>query len=223
MCKCVKVHAEVSVIESDDTAKAISDEIFKASCDGLVIGASRNGLFSWKNKGRDLSSAIARSAPSICTVYIISGGKLKYLRPADACRFPRTLQKMSRSSASTSSSSRCTSYIVGAPSLSSSHDQASLVTFCKSCSNQMQNLIEIQLLKGELQHVQELLAKTENETCDATRQTSELFEQQLEEKMSLMEIIDKEKAKELAKLEREKAEAASRAAHKAWESAQKEA
>ncbi|GAB2239067.1 hypothetical protein Droror1_Dr00024980 [Drosera rotundifolia] len=53
---------------------------------------------------------------------------------------------------------------------------------------------------------------------------SELFEQQLEEKMRLMEIIDREeKAKELAKLEREKAEAASHTAHKAWESAQKEA
>ncbi|KAL9249750.1 U-box domain-containing protein [Drosera capensis] len=293
MCKRVKVHVETSVIESDDTVKAISDEIVKASCDGLVIGASRNGL---KSKRRDLSSVISRCAPSVCTVYIISRGKLKYLRPADACRFPRTLQQTSFSKTSTSTSSGYRSYIVDHTDASSmfsksfppldrrldgsfqstkhlttidysgplyvEEDETSAtcnvlggggesgtdgVRSSKTCSyerqisisdqlssagapslssseDQMQNLMEFQKLKGELLHVQELLAKTENETCDATRQISELFEQQLEEKMRLMEIIDREeKAKELAKLEREKAQAASHAAHKAWESAQKEA
>lgn len=42
----MQVQVEVVVIESDDVAKAIAEEIEKSTIHKLVIGASSTGIFS---------------------------------------------------------------------------------------------------------------------------------------------------------------------------------
>ncbi|MCL7048422.1 hypothetical protein MKW94_028750 [Papaver nudicaule] len=79
-----KVMVEVVIIESDDAAEAISAEIAKYSNTELVIGTSSSGMFSRKNK--NLASRISECAPSCCTVYVISKGKLATVRPSGTNR-----------------------------------------------------------------------------------------------------------------------------------------
>ncbi|XP_028073849.1 U-box domain-containing protein 35-like [Camellia sinensis] len=80
MCTQKKVQVEILQIESDDVVYAISNEITKSTINKLVIGTSSRGMFS---RGRNFSSKISESAPSFCTVYAVSKGKLSSLRPSD--------------------------------------------------------------------------------------------------------------------------------------------
>ncbi|RZC74447.1 hypothetical protein C5167_049922 [Papaver somniferum] len=75
-----KVAVDVVVIEADEIAEAIAAEIAKNSNTELVIGASASGMFSRKSK--NLASRISECAPSCCTVYVISKGKLTTVRPS---------------------------------------------------------------------------------------------------------------------------------------------
>ncbi|KAJ8425470.1 hypothetical protein Cgig2_001059 [Carnegiea gigantea] len=79
-----KVAAETVLIESDEIANGISMEIAKHGIKDLVIGASNNGMFARRIKGQLLSSIISGCAPSFCTVYVVSKGKLECLRPSDS-------------------------------------------------------------------------------------------------------------------------------------------
>ncbi|KEH21675.1 U-box kinase family protein [Medicago truncatula] len=45
MCEQRKVHVEVVVIESDDVASAVAEEVMKYAITKLVVGASMGGLF----------------------------------------------------------------------------------------------------------------------------------------------------------------------------------
>ncbi|GAB4858836.1 hypothetical protein Ancab_010314 [Ancistrocladus abbreviatus] len=114
----------------------------------------------------------------------------------------------------------------GAESESQNSDQASTSASPKLTSSeaQMHTDLEIEKLKIELRHIRGMLAIAENEKTDACRRISDLSKLQLEEAMKLKEIEDKEeKAKELARLEKEKAEAALKEAEHAWGCAQREA
>ncbi|RVW86225.1 U-box domain-containing protein 35 [Vitis vinifera] len=79
-----KVQVDVVVIESDDVAKAIAEEIAKSTIHKLVIGASSSGMFSRKVKGQSLSLRISECTPSFCTVYTVSKGQLSSVRPSDS-------------------------------------------------------------------------------------------------------------------------------------------
>ncbi|GMH28049.1 hypothetical protein Nepgr_029892 [Nepenthes gracilis] len=111
MSSIMKVPVEVVLIESDEVANAISTEINKAKIKVLVVGASSNGLFSRKIKA--LSSAISESAPSFCTVYVVSKGKIDSLRPSDSVTNGNILEDSNECTDSSNSSSRYPSTTLG--------------------------------------------------------------------------------------------------------------
>ncbi|XP_020585004.1 U-box domain-containing protein 52-like [Phalaenopsis equestris] len=83
-----KVEVTNVVIEADDVADALSNEIAKLKIKVLVVGASSQTLFS--RKGNKLSSKIAGSSPSFCTVYVVSNGKLASIRAAISAVYEMT-------------------------------------------------------------------------------------------------------------------------------------
>ncbi|XP_010438919.1 PREDICTED: U-box domain-containing protein 35-like [Camelina sativa] len=76
-----KVAVEVRVIESDNVAAAITEEVARNSTERLVIGGSSRSFFSRKS---DMCSAISALMPNFCTVYVVSKGKLSCVRPSDS-------------------------------------------------------------------------------------------------------------------------------------------
>ncbi|KAG7541549.1 Protein kinase domain [Arabidopsis thaliana x Arabidopsis arenosa] len=76
-----KVAVEVLVIESDNLAAAIAEEVTRDSIDRIVIGGSSRSFFSRK---ADMCSAISALMPNFCTVYVVSKGKLSCVRPSDS-------------------------------------------------------------------------------------------------------------------------------------------
>ncbi|XVF11237.1 hypothetical protein REPUB_Repub08aG0009100 [Reevesia pubescens] len=83
MCAQRKVEVDVLVIESDEVANAIAEEVAKSTIAKLVIGASSRGMFTRKLRRNNLSSRISVCTPSFCTVYAVSKGKLSSIRPSD--------------------------------------------------------------------------------------------------------------------------------------------
>ncbi|XP_033143309.1 U-box domain-containing protein 35-like [Brassica rapa] len=73
-----KVAVEVLVIESNNVAAAIAEEVIRNSTERLVIGSSSRRFFS---RRVDLCSAISALMPNFCTVYVVSKGKLSSVRP----------------------------------------------------------------------------------------------------------------------------------------------
>ncbi|GMI76632.1 hypothetical protein like AT4G25160 [Hibiscus trionum] len=84
VCTQRKVEADVIIIESDEVANAIAEEVSKNNITRLVIGASSRGMFTRKLKKNNMSSRISACTPSFCTVYAVSKGKLSSIRPADS-------------------------------------------------------------------------------------------------------------------------------------------
>ncbi|CAH8280456.1 unnamed protein product [Arabidopsis lyrata] len=76
-----KVQVEVLVLDSNEPAAAIAEEIAGTGVTKLVIGMSLRGFFSRKI---DMSSMIATAVPRFCTVYVISKGKLASVRPSES-------------------------------------------------------------------------------------------------------------------------------------------
>lgn len=83
MCALRKVQADVMMIEADDVADAIAGEVAKGGITKLVIGAPSRSLFTRRIKKNNLSSRISGNAPSSCTIYAVSRGKLSSIRPSD--------------------------------------------------------------------------------------------------------------------------------------------
>lgn len=100
LCTQKKVEVDVVVIESDDVANAIAEEVAKHGIHKLVIGASSRGLFTRKLKG--LSSRISVCTPRSCTVYAVSKGKLSSIRPSDT----ETIESIKGDSSETSFSTK---------------------------------------------------------------------------------------------------------------------
>ncbi|KAL0718306.1 hypothetical protein Bca4012_067628 [Brassica carinata] len=76
-----KVQVEILVLESEETAEDIGEEIARTGITKLVIGMSLRGFFSRKI---DMSSMIATAVPRFCTVFVISKGRLASMRPSDS-------------------------------------------------------------------------------------------------------------------------------------------
>ncbi|CAJ2638538.1 unnamed protein product [Trifolium pratense] len=106
MCEQRKVHVDVVVIESDDVASAVAEEITKDGITKLVVGASSGGLF--KSKHKEMSAKISVRTPRFCTVYAVSKGKLS-IRPSDMQIDESITDDASEISFSSSSSSNYTS------------------------------------------------------------------------------------------------------------------
>ncbi|XP_057527836.1 U-box domain-containing protein 35-like isoform X2 [Amaranthus tricolor] len=83
--------------------------------------------------------------------------------------------------------------------------------------------VELEKLRIELRHIRGMYAIAQNETMDATRRLGDLSKLRNEEALKLKQISEKEqKAKELAKLEKENFESAKREADYARECAHRE-
>ncbi|GAB2265447.1 hypothetical protein Dimus_000502 [Dionaea muscipula] len=255
MCDSENVQSEILLIESDEVVNTISKEIVKASVKGLVIGASRNyAVFSWTVKGRALSSAISRCAPSFYPSSVSSESStssssvasktdeahptinhitdINHSRSLDieedknvakcivlSCGVESKADEVfSRNSCSVESESS------NSDQLSASVDPCFLYhgidSFCRAFL-QMQDVLEIRNLKNELQHIQELLAKTEDEKSVVARQTKQATTRGKDETHG--DYGPGGENQTSGKAEREKAEAASKAANQALASARREA
>uniref|UniRef100_A0A1D1ZGN6 RING-type E3 ubiquitin transferase n=1 Tax=Anthurium amnicola TaxID=1678845 RepID=A0A1D1ZGN6_9ARAE len=310
MCAERQVQAEVVIIESDDVADSISEEVTKCGIDKLVVGAPSQSVFTRKLKGGRLSSKISASAPSFCTVYVVSKGKLSSVRsPAfgvggstrddrsnssvdsrslsseTSCSQSEWTETDPESSASllisycplaiqrdqalkainrhlhansstidinqhrsTSSTNSCDAHYLNL-SLNSGEDcpgsslvnlQSGMCTMPSCKSFQMDNqaspsfkpstsdnmmdtssfsdsevdiTIELDKLRIELGHLQEMCKMAQNETTDASHELNELSERCMEENQKLQEISSREqKARELVREMKEKREAAKKEA-----------
>lgn len=109
MCAQRKVEAEAVLLESDDVASAISEEIGKFNICKLVLGSSSKSIFRRKLKGSKTATKISECIPSFCTAYVISKGKLSFVRSAtsDIVETPRSISSSTISSPSTRSLSSC--------------------------------------------------------------------------------------------------------------------
>ncbi|KAK4837422.1 hypothetical protein QYF36_005281 [Acer negundo] len=109
MCTQRKVDVDVTVIESDDVAKAVAEELANCTINKLVIGAMSQGMFTRKLKTNDLSSRISLRTPKFCTVYAVSEGKLSSIRPSHLDTNGSIKYDSSDTSFSNNSSSSCSS------------------------------------------------------------------------------------------------------------------
>ncbi|KAM1141832.1 hypothetical protein EV1_041353 [Malus domestica] len=82
ICASRKMQVDVVLVESDDVANAIAEEVAKSAISNLVLGAPSRGIFKRKQNG--LSSKISACTPRFCTVYAVSKGKLSSVRASDA-------------------------------------------------------------------------------------------------------------------------------------------
>ncbi|VAH98394.1 unnamed protein product [Triticum turgidum subsp. durum] len=105
MCAQRQVEAEAVLLESDDVPAAISEEIDKFNIGKLVLGSSSRSIFRRKLKGSKTATKISECIPSFCTAYVVSKGKLSFVRSAtsDACETPKTISSSSVSSPSSRS------------------------------------------------------------------------------------------------------------------------
>ncbi|KAF5731047.1 U-box domain-containing protein 35-like [Tripterygium wilfordii] len=103
------VQVDVVVVESDDVANAIAQQVAKYNITKLVIGASARGIFARKVKRHNMSSRISACSPNFCTVYAISKGKLSSVRPSDLKIDASIEDDSSETSCSVNSSSSYTS------------------------------------------------------------------------------------------------------------------
>ncbi|CAF2036850.1 BnaA09g05690D [Brassica napus] len=96
-----KARVEILVMESDEPADAIAEEIAGTGVTKLVIGTSLRGFFSRKI---EMSSMIATAVPSFCTVFVVSKGRLASMRPSDSnASVSITCERSSTTSGSTDS------------------------------------------------------------------------------------------------------------------------
>ncbi|XP_037423369.1 U-box domain-containing protein 35-like isoform X1 [Triticum dicoccoides] len=127
MCAQRQVEAEAVLLESDDVPAAISEEINKFNIGKLVLGSSSRSIFRRKLKGSKTATKISECIPSFCTAYVVSKGKLSFVRSAtsDACETPKTISSSTVSSPSFRSLS-------SAPSECADRNEAAAVLFRQS-------------------------------------------------------------------------------------------
>ncbi|TVU12707.1 hypothetical protein EJB05_46362 [Eragrostis curvula] len=105
MCTQKKVEAEAVLLESDDVAAAISEEIAKFNICKLVLGSSSRNVFRRKLKGSKTATKISECIPSFCTAYVVSKGKLSFVHSAttDTRETPKSISSSTVSSPSSRS------------------------------------------------------------------------------------------------------------------------
>ncbi|CAK7345792.1 unnamed protein product [Dovyalis caffra] len=81
-CRRRQVQFECVLLEDTDVGKALIEYVHQAGVDTLLLGAgSRNGL-SRLFKTVDIPGTVLKRAPTFCTVYVVSKGKVSGLRNA---------------------------------------------------------------------------------------------------------------------------------------------
>ncbi|KAG6624431.1 U-box domain-containing protein 35-like isoform X1 [Carya illinoinensis] len=70
------------VLEDNDVPKALLDYIYKNCIQSIIVGASTRNALSRKFKTYDVTATLMKYAPSFCSVYVISKGKILSLRTA---------------------------------------------------------------------------------------------------------------------------------------------
>ncbi|XP_057873788.2 U-box domain-containing protein 35 [Cryptomeria japonica] len=118
LCRRRQVQTKIVVVEEDDVALAIVQQISNLSISKLVIGASSRNAITRRFKGVDVPASVAKSASNFCTVYVISKGKLTSVRSASSTLF------------TTGSSVSSTLFTTG-----STEDAYSVSSFCSDISS----------------------------------------------------------------------------------------
>ncbi|KAL1190483.1 U-box domain-containing protein 35 [Cardamine amara subsp. amara] len=80
-CSRKDIKCEDVVLEDVDAAKGIIDYVQENAIDILVLGASKMTLLK-RFKSVDVTSTVMKGAPSFCTVYAISRGKISSVKSA---------------------------------------------------------------------------------------------------------------------------------------------
>lgn len=75
LCSKWKVQAELVIVEGDDVAMSLLDQVSQIGANKFVLGKSRPTLLR-RFKGCRIADTILKHASDTCTVYIISNGKL---------------------------------------------------------------------------------------------------------------------------------------------------
>ncbi|AED93961.1 kinase with adenine nucleotide alpha hydrolases-like domain-containing protein [Arabidopsis thaliana] len=81
-CYCARkdINCQDVVVEDVSAAKGIVDYVQQNAIETLILGSSKMTLLRFK--AADVSSTVMKKAPSFCTVYVISKGKISFLRSA---------------------------------------------------------------------------------------------------------------------------------------------
>ncbi|KAK2398143.1 U-box domain-containing protein [Trifolium repens] len=83
-CNRKNIQCKEILLEETDISKALTDCISNHAIELLVLGASsRSGLVR-KFRTTDVPTTVSKAAPTFCTVYIISKGKISSVRSATA-------------------------------------------------------------------------------------------------------------------------------------------
>ncbi|KAJ6433208.1 hypothetical protein OIU84_017003 [Salix udensis] len=81
-CRRRQVRCETVLLEDSDVARALIGYVYQYGVDTLLLGGgSKNGL-TRLFKTADIPGTVLKRAPSFCTVYVVSKGKLSGLRTA---------------------------------------------------------------------------------------------------------------------------------------------
>nr|BAB11488.1 receptor-like protein kinase [Arabidopsis thaliana] len=75
------INCQDVVVEDVSAAKGIVDYVQQNAIETLILGSSKMTLLR-RFKAADVSSTVMKKAPSFCTVYVISKGKISFLRSA---------------------------------------------------------------------------------------------------------------------------------------------
>ncbi|CAI9780303.1 unnamed protein product [Fraxinus pennsylvanica] len=93
-CFCTRKNIRVTeiVLEDTDIARALCDYVKSTLLETLVLGAPTRSSFA---RSIDVPSSVSKGAPEFCSVYVISKGKISYVRSASIAlpnQPPRPLQ-----------------------------------------------------------------------------------------------------------------------------------
>ncbi|KAJ6758856.1 ADENINE NUCLEOTIDE ALPHA HYDROLASES-LIKE SUPERFAMILY PROTEIN [Salix koriyanagi] len=81
-CRRRQVRCETVLLEDSDVARALIGYVYQYGVDTLLLGGgSKNGL-TRLFKTADIPGTVLKRAPSFCTVYVVSKGKVSGLRTA---------------------------------------------------------------------------------------------------------------------------------------------
>lgn len=82
LCNIRKVQTEIKVIVDNDISMAIVDYISNFNVRKIVMGSSSRNIVTRRFMAPDVPARVAKIAPSFCTVYVISKGKLSSVKSA---------------------------------------------------------------------------------------------------------------------------------------------
>jgi len=237
LCEKKKVNTMLVVVEEDDVASAIVQQISNYGISKLVLGSSLNARF----KGIDVPATVEKNAPSFCAVYEISEGTLASVHSASSTVFktgsPEDLRDHSSSSSdiSNSNSPKTVDTAIFSDSLRGGHENDNVSRDFETAStsekvneplSQIQNniMIELEELRIEHKHTLGMFAVAREEAIDAKIKANELALQRIQEARKFAEAkVREEMARTIAAQEKEKSQEAMRQVEIARQLAQREA